>query len=261
MHPTAVVHPGAVLGAGVEIGPYCVVESGVRLEDGVRLAPYVHLSGSTSVGEGTSIGTGSAIGGAPQDGKYKGEPSAVRIGARCTLFEHVTVHRATGEGRETVIEDGAMLMAGSHVAHNARVGEGAILVNNAAIGGHTEIGARAFISAGAGVHQFCRVGRLTLVGGNAAVTRDAPPFSIVTGAYPLRWRAPNTVGLRRAGFSAEDRDALRHALARLFVHGASPVVAARELERHPIATVRELAAFVLASKRGVCSGSRRTTEL
>jgi UDP-N-acetylglucosamine acyltransferase len=152
--------------------------------------------------------------------------------------------------------DEVMLMAGSHVGHNCRVERNVILVNGAMLGGHVHVAERAFISGGAAVHQFCRVGRLTLVAAMSAVTKDAPPFSIVTGGYPLRWRAPNTIGLRRAGFDSASRAAVRHALWSLFRSGESPKQVAEELFQSPVAEVVELARFVLESKRGVCTGKR-----
>jgi UDP-N-acetylglucosamine acyltransferase len=256
IHPTAVVDPKAELGADVQIGPYCVVEAGAVLADGVTLGPAVHVHGCVRIGPGTSVRTASVLGGEPQDVKYKNDPSRVVIGARCRIHEHVTVHRGTGANTETVVGDDVMLMTGSHVGHNCRVGRYAILVNGAMLAGHVEVGERAFVSGGAAVHQFCRVGRLTLVGAHTAATKDAPPFSIVSSSYPVRWRAPNTIGLRRAGFSSEQRTAIRHALARLFRSGESPIRVARELERHPVPEVAEIARFVLESKRGVCVGSR-----
>ncbi|TAH38059.1 MAG: acyl-ACP--UDP-N-acetylglucosamine O-acyltransferase [Planctomycetota bacterium] len=259
VHPTAVVFPGAELGAGVQVGPFCVIEPGVELGAGCILAAHVHLLGRTSIGPGTVIGTGSVIGGPPQDGKYKGERTITRVGAGCTLFEHVTVQRATGEGNATIVGDRVMMMVNSHVGHNARVDDGAVLVNGAALAGHSHVGARAFLSLGCGVHQFCRVGRLTLLGGGTMVTKDAPPFSIITGSYPTRWRAPNTIGMRRAGFAPAERDAVRNALNRIFRSGESPRAIAEELSNNPVAAVAELAAFILSSKRGVVAGPARAS--
>lgn len=256
IHPTAVVSPGAELGANVEIGPYAIVEAGARIGDGCKLGPAVHVFGCVELGAGSTVRTGSVLGGEPQDLKYKDEPSRVVIGARCRIHEHVTVHRGTGANTLTSLGDEVMLMAGSHVGHNCRVERNVILVNGAMLGGHVHVAERAFISGGAAVHQFCRVGRLTLVGAMSAVTKDAPPFSIVTGGYPLRWRAPNTIGLRRAGFDSASRAAVRHALWSLFRSGESPKQVAEELFQSPVAEVVELARFVLESKRGVCSGKR-----
>lgn len=256
IHPTAVVDPRAELGSSVEIGPYCVIEAGAVIGDGCVLGPGVHVHGCVRLGEGASVRTGAVLGGEPQDIKYHGEPARVIIGKRCRIHEHVTVHRGTGANTETVLGDDVMLMASSHVGHNCRLANNVILVNCAMLGGHVHVGERAFVSGGAAVHQFCRVGRLTLVGGGCMVTKDAPPFSIVAHSYPVRWRAPNTVGLRRAGFSTELRTTLRHALSQLFRSGDSPVRVAHELSKSPVAEVVELAQFVLESKRGVCAGQR-----
>ncbi len=256
IHPTAVVDAGAEIGRAVSIGPYCVVDAGAVIGDGCTLDAQVRVHGCVTLGELTSVRAGTVLGGEPQDVKYSGEPSRVVIGARCRFHEHVTVHRGTGAGTETVLGDDVMLMAGAHVGHNCRVDDGAVLVNGAMLGGHAHIGAKAFLSGGSGVHQFCRVGRLTLVGGQAAVIKDAPPFSIVSGSYPVLWRAPNTIGLRRAGFTSEQRTAIRHALARLFRSRLSTAEAAAELARSDDPQVVEIARFVLESKRGVCGGVR-----
>lgn len=252
IHPTAIVMPGAEVGEGCEIGPYAVIEPGVEIGARCRIGPHVHLLGRTVLGPDCLIGSGSVLGGEPQDGKYKGERTRVRIGARVVMHEHVTVHRATGEG-ETAVEDDARLMVGSHVGHNARLGAGATLVNCAALAGHSTVGERSILSAYCGVHQFGRVGRLTLVTGAPVVSLDAPPFSIVTGSHPTRWRAPNTIGLRRAGFPSAERAAIRRALWRVFAGEEGARAAAEALSGDPLAAVREIAEFVLTSKRGVCA--------
>jgi UDP-N-acetylglucosamine acyltransferase len=256
IHPTAIVDRRAEIGAGVEIGPYSVVEAGAVIGERCVLGPYVHVHGCVRLGADCSVRTGSVLGGEPQDVKYKGEPARVILGERCRIHEHVTVHRGTGANTETVVGDDVMLMTGSHVGHNCRVDSKAILVNGAKIAGHVHIGERAFLSGSSAVHQFCRVGRLTLVGGACMVNKDAPPFSIVAGSYPCRWRAPNTIGLRRNGFATEQRTAVRRALAELFRSGDSRVEIAQRLLASPVAEVVEIGRFVLESKRGLCSGLR-----
>lgn len=252
IHPTAIVMPGAEIGPGVEVGPYAVIEPGVEIGASCRIGPHVHLLGRTILGPHCVVGTGSVLGGVPQDHKYKGERTLVRIGARVKMHEHVTVHRATGDG-ETVVEDDALMMVGSHVGHNARLGAGATLVNCAALAGHSTMGEKSIMSAYCGIHQYGRVGRLTLVTGAQVVSLDAPPFSIVTGSHPTRWRAPNTIGLRRGGFTSEERAEIRKALFRIFSGEESARAAAEALKAHAIAAVREIAEFVLSSKRGVCA--------
>ena len=255
IHPSAVIHRGAELGPGVEVGPFCVIESGVMVADGCHLAPNVHLLGRARIGAGTRIGSGTVIGGEPQDKGYRGEATGVVIGSDCRIHEHLTVSRATGEG-ETVIGDGVMLMAGSHVGHNAVVEDQVVLVNCAAVAGHAHVGAHALLSAYSALHQFGRVGRLTLVGGACMLTRDAPPFSIVVGAYPPRWRGPNTEGLRRAGFSSEVRSEIRRALFAIFKGDGGSLAAAEGLLESPRPEVVELARFVLDCPREICAGPR-----
>jgi len=250
IHPTAVVMPGATIGEGCEIGPYCVVEPPVSLGNGCKLGPHVHLLGHTTIGKDCTIRSGAVIGGEPQDNDYAGEATRVVIGDHCQIHEHVTIHRATGEG-ETVIGNNVRMMAGSHVGHNARVDDYAVLVNNSAVGGHAHIGERVILSGQSAVHQFCKVGRLTMVAGSCMVTRDVPPFSIVTGAHPLRWRGTNKIGLQRNGFESDERDAVRSALSKLFVNEINRDSVADELAQSDYDSVVEIAQFVRSSTRGL----------
>jgi len=256
IHATAIVSPGARCAPDVTVGPYALVEDGAELGPGVVIAPYVRIHGCVRIGANTRVGTGSALGGEPQDVKYKGTPSRVEIGADVRIHEHVTVHRATTEGGTTRIGDRVMMMTGSHVAHDCTVGDGAILTNDAMVGGHAQIGERAILSGGVMVHQFCRVGRLTMLAGNCGIGKDAVPFSIFSGALPAAWRAPNTIGLRRAGFSQEERLTLRLAIVDILSRRHPALEAARRYLDHPQATVREVAEFVLSAKRGVILARR-----
>lgn len=253
-HPTAVVMPGAEIGLNVEIGPFSVVEPGVVIGDGCRIGPHVHLLGRTELGANCVVRAGSVLGGEPQDDKYDGVRTLVRIGEGCQFHEHTTVHRATGEGNETVLGDRVRMMASSHVGHNCTVGDDVVLVNGSALGGHAQIGERCILSGNSAVHQFTRVGRLTMVAGGSMVTRDAPPFSIVTGAHPVRWRGVNKIGMQRAGIDELERNAIRRHLRRLFDPETVAAEFAASLQRSDYPAVRELAEFVLASPRGLCAG-------
>jgi UDP-N-acetylglucosamine acyltransferase len=256
IHATAIVHPGARCSPDVTIGPYSVVEDGAELGAGVVLGPHVHIHGCVRIGARTRVATGTVLGGEPQDLKYKGTPSRVEIGADARIHEHVTVHRATTEGGVTTVGDGVMLMAGSHVAHDCTVGAHAILTNGSMIGGHAQIGERAILSGGVTVHQFCRVGRLTMLAGACGIGKDAVPFSIFSGALPARWRAPNTIGMRRAGFTQEERLTLRLAILEMLGRRHPALEVARRYVEHPQASVREVADFVLTAKRGVILAQR-----
>ena len=256
IHPTAVVLPGSELGTGVEIGPYCVIEPGVEIGDGCRLLPHVHLLGRTTLGANCVIGTGAILGGEPQDTEFKGGRTRLKIGKECRIYEHVTVHRATTADNATSLGERVMMMANSHVGHDACIENDAVLVNGALVAGHAFVGSGAILSGNAAVHQFCRVGRLTLVGGACMVTRDAPPFSIVTGSYPASWRGPNTVGLRRANFNSNERDAVRKALATVFGPGCNPTEAIEEIRKHPSPAVGEIVEFVDNTQRGLCVSPR-----
>jgi UDP-N-acetylglucosamine acyltransferase len=248
-----VVEDGVELGPDVRIGPHAYVEAGARIGAGCVLGPSVHVHGCVTLGARSVVGTGSVLGGEPQDVKYRGEPTAVEIGSDCRFHECVTVHRATGEGQRTVVGSGVLLMTCSHVGHNCVVGERVTLVSGAVLAGHVQVGERAILSGNSAVHQFCQVGRLSLLAGGSMSTRDVPPFSIAAGAYPIRWRGMNAIGLRRAGFDAAVRAAIRRAMDELFRSGAGLQASARRLVEDPEPAVVELARFVLSSRRGTCT--------
>jgi len=194
------------------------------------------------------------LGGTPQDLAFAADTvSHLRIGRDCVIRECVTIHRATGESNETVVGDGCFLMANSHVAHNARLGNGVVLVNGALIAGHAELGDGALISGHSVVHQHCRVGRLAIIGGLSGVSKDLPPFFLVHANGPNRVAAINAVGIRRAGFSREDRAAVKQAFRILYLERKTVTDAVREI-RETISSdpVRELCDFIEESKRGIC---------
>lgn len=209
IHPTAAVAPGAVIGAGCRIGPGCVVGPDVVLEDGVELIAHVVVDGHTRLGAGVRVFPFATIGMAPQDLKYRNEPTRCEVGAGTLVREGVTIHRASvGGGGVTVVGANCMLMATAHVAHDCVLGDGVILANNVMLGGHVQVGAGAFIGGGAAVHQTVRVGRLAMVSGLAGVTNDIPPFGYVFG-LPARLVGFNKIGLLRRGASRDQLRTLR----------------------------------------------------
>jgi len=210
IHPTAIIAPGAQIGKEVEIGPYCMIGPEVTIGDSCRLLGHVVIERNVRLGEGCVVHFGAVLGGAPQDAKYKGEPTFVEIGARNIIREYVTVHRATGEGQQTVVGDDNMLMAYCHLGHNVRVGSKVFMANSAGVSGHVVIEDRVVIGGMVGFHQYVRVGTLVMVGGYSKVTQDVPPFMLVDG-QPARVVGINFRGLQRAGLSLQARSALKDA--------------------------------------------------
>jgi len=210
IHPTSVIDPTAEIDPTVVIGPYCVVGECCILGPNVRLHPHVLLIGWTDLGESCEVYPGAMLGGSPQDRKYKGEPTYLRVGARTQIRECVTVHRATGDGAETTIGEDTMIMAYAHIGHNCHLGKGVTLANNAGIAGHTLIEDYVNIGGYVGMHQYSRIGTLAMVGGMSKVVRDIPPYALADGR-PAQVVGLNAVGLHRAGFSPQSQAALKEA--------------------------------------------------
>ncbi|HEV3154758.1 MAG TPA: acyl-ACP--UDP-N-acetylglucosamine O-acyltransferase [Candidatus Baltobacteraceae bacterium] len=204
IHPTAIVHPNAKLDRGVEIGPYCVVGENVSIGRGTVLQAHVVVNGWTRIGEDCQVYPFATIGAASQDKKYEGERAYTRIGSRTTIREYVSIQRATGEDQETVVGDDCLLLGYVHIAHNCIVGNGVTMSNLAQLAGHCVVEDSVTIGGMAGFHQFVRVGRYAFVGGASKVRRDIPPYFLVEGDPAVPYGL-NSVGLRRASFSDEDR--------------------------------------------------------
>ena len=216
VHPTAIVDRKARLGEGVSIGPYCVVGGDAALGDGCKLVSHVVVDGRTDIGSDTQIFPFASIGHAPQDQKYKGEPSTLRIGANNVIREHVTINPGTlGGGMVTCVGDECLLMVGAHVAHDCTVGNHVIMANNATLAGHVAVEDYAIIGGLSAVHQFCRIGKHAMVGGMSGVECDVIPYGSVMGDR-ARLSGLNIVGLKRRGFSRTDISALRRAYRLMF---------------------------------------------
>ncbi len=252
IHSTAIVHPEARLDPSVRVGPYAVIDEGVELGPDCIVGPHVYLTGRTIIGGHNVFHAGAAIGDAPQDLKYHGEPTGLRIGDHNVFREHVTVHRSSKPGEDTWLGSHNFLMAGSHVAHNCHLGNHIIMANGALLGGHVHVQDRAFISGNCLVHQFVRVGMLSLMQGGAAISKDLPPFTIASGYNGIS--GLNSVGLRRAGFTTEQRLELKQLYHQLFrARGAfSDRLAAAQTRFHTPGALL-LLEFVAASKRGLCA--------
>jgi UDP-N-acetylglucosamine acyltransferase len=258
IHPTAIIHPKAKLGETVRVGPYAVIDAGVELGAHCVVGPHVYLTGNTVIGSHNQFHAGCVIGDAPQDLKYKHQPTRLRISGHNVFREHVTVHRATTADGETVIGSHNFLMANCHVGHNSQVGDHVIIANGALLGGHVTVQDRAFISGNCLVHQFVRVGTLAIMQGGSAISKDLPPFTIARGDNGIC--GLNAVGLRRAGFTTEQRLELRklyHTLFRSRKPLRAVIAAAQKNFSSPAANI--LLEFVAAAKRGLCSDTGRAT--
>ena len=259
IHPTAIVHPKAKLDPTVQVGPYVVIDEGVEVGPQCIIGPYVYLTGLTMIGLHNRFHAGCVIGDAPQDVKYDGAPTRLRIGDHNLFREHVTVHRSNATGTETVIGSNNFLMANSHVAHNCRLGDFVILANGALLGGHVTVHDRAFISGNCLVHQFTRVGTLALMQGGAGISKDLPPFTVALRDNEIC--GLNSVGLRRAGFTAGQRLELKqlyHALFRRGQNLRNALAAARK--KFTSTASKTLLDFVAASERGICADVGRAAE-
>ncbi len=203
IHPTALVDAGAELAGDVIVGPYAVIGAGVHIDAGTQVGAHCVIEGPTRIGRGNRIFSHAALGAAPQDMKYRGEPTALEIGDRNTIREFCTFNRGTAQDAGiTRLGDDNWVMAYVHLAHDVQVGHHTILANNATLAGHVHVGDWAIIGGLTGVHQFCRVGAHALTGFQSHVSQDVPPYMLVSG-HPLKAHGFNIEGLRRRGFSRE----------------------------------------------------------
>lgn len=232
IHPTAVIHPAAELHPTVQVGAYAVIGEGVKIGPETEIGAHVVIEGNTEIGSGNRIFPGAAIGLEPQDLKYDGSKSWVKIGDNNRLREYVTVNRATGAGEETIIGNNNLLMAYVHVAHNCEIQDGVVIANSVSLAGHVHIESRATIGGVLGIHQFVHIGRLAMVGGMSRIDRDVPPYTLVEG-NPSRVRSLNLVGLRRAGVSPEEVTVLKKVFRSLYRSGKTVNQALEELDLLP----------------------------
>jgi len=252
VHPTAIIADGARIGSDVDIGAYCVIGPHVKIGDGACLRPHVVIDGHTTIGAGCNLFSFACIGSQTQDLKFRGGSSTVEIGERTTLREYVTVNSGTNEGEKTIVGAGCHIMAYCHVAHACRVGNGVIMANGATLAGDVLVEDQAVIGGLSGVHQFCRIGRMCMVGGCTKVVKDCPPFMMVDG-NPAAVRGLNLIGLERRGVSDEDRQLLKAAY-RLLYRKELSVQQALEQIRATVGACEvldHLVGFVEASERGI----------
>ncbi len=254
IHETAIIDKDAEVPDNVEIGPFCVIGPGVTLSKEVKIRSHVVVEGRSEIGAGTEIYPFASIGLPPQDMKYKGEETGLRIGSNTIIRENVTIHRASvgGDGL-TEIGDNCFIMAYAHIAHDCKIGKGVIMANAATCAGHVSIGDHAVIGGIVAIHQFTRIGGYTMVGGFSGIGQDIPPYMIASGARAQLF-GPNTVGLKRHGFSEEAISELKKAYRLLFREKGSLKDAIRKVQEELPYTdeIRHLIEFINQNKRGIC---------
>jgi UDP-N-acetylglucosamine acyltransferase len=258
IHQTAVVSAAAEIHPEADIGPYVVIDGHVRIGARTRVMPHTFLTGWTEIGEDNVIHPGAVIGHEPQDLKFGGGESYLRIGDRNVFREYSQVHRGTTPGTATVLGDDNYLMQNAHVAHNCEIGNHVVIAGGALVAGYAKVDDSAFISGNCVVHQHVRIGRLAIMRGLSRTSRDVPPFAVMDGTHTVR--TVNLVGLRRAGFSRERIRAIRAAFRILFAGPTNMTAAVARVEADgPVtADVAYLLEFIRSSSRGVATGVRRT---
>jgi UDP-N-acetylglucosamine acyltransferase len=259
IHPTALVAPGVTLGDHIVIGPYAVIDGEVILQDHVEVGAHAVVSGWTTVGAGTRIFPHAAIGGDPQDKKHqRGDKTLLKIGEKNIIREFVTINRGTVQGGGlTVVGNNNLFMAYAHVAHDCHVGNDCVFANSGTLGGHAVVEDRVVIGGLTGVHQFCRIGTLAMVGGCSRVIQDVPPYALCVGGPALIYNL-NVIGLKRAGMTASHMKHLKEAYRLLIHSGLARLSAIEQIEKDVelTAEVRHLLAFARASERGLCGSAK-----
>jgi len=249
--PFSVVSPEAQIGNNVEIGHFCIIESGVAIGNNCKLASHVVVKSGVTIGNHNEFGEGTIIGGAPQHVSAPPPFGQVRIGDGNVFREHVTVHCSLKESGTTLIGDDNYFMVNAHIAHDCIVGNGAILINNVMLGGQVIIGNRAMLGGAVAIHQNCQVGSLAMVGGQAHVVQDVPPFVTVDG-LSSKVVGLNLIGLRRSGRTSEDMKTLKSAYFSLYRSGMTwKEILQFFQENYSTGPVAELTQFLLSAKRGI----------
>lgn len=221
IHPTALVAPGAQLAADVEIGPYSIIGETVTIDAGSVVGPHVVIEGVTHIGQRNRFHSGSAIGCAPQDKKYRDEPTQLRIGDDNTFFQNVTIATGTTQDQSiTRVGNNNWVMAYAHIAHDCMVGNNIILANGATLAGHVEVGDHVILGGLSAVHQFCIIGAHAMSGGGSMITQDVPPFIMCEGNRAVA-RGLNVEGMKRRGFTADQITTVKHVYKLLYKEGLS----------------------------------------
>ncbi len=250
--PTARIHPDATIGARTRVGEFCVIESDVEIGADCLLEPYVFVKRWTTMGDRNEVSAGTVLGTDPLDKNFRGDRSYLRIGSGNKIREHYTISRGTQPESATIIGDGNYIMTSGHVAHNCTIGNNTVIASCALVAGHVQVEDQAFISGGVVIHQYSKIGRLAMIGGNTRVNLDAPPFFLYSG-FDIAAMGLNIVGLKRAGFSLAEVARLKKAYRTLYRSGLKLEEALMKIESDPgDANTGHLVEFIRHSKRGIC---------
>ncbi|MDD5109244.1 MAG: acyl-ACP--UDP-N-acetylglucosamine O-acyltransferase [Candidatus Omnitrophica bacterium] len=257
IHPSAIISSKAKLDSGVAVGPYSIISDNVTIGADTLIGPHCVIEGNTTIGKSCEIFTGAVVGSRPQDLKFKGEKVFLEIGNNNIIREYCTLNPGTKEGAKTVIGDNNLLMAYSHVAHDCNVGNWCVLANNSTLAGHVTIEDRAVIGGIVAIHQFVRIGMLSIIGGCSKVVQDIPPFSTCDG-HPARVYGLNLVGLRRKGISNKSIKQLDQAFRVIFNSGLSVKHAIEKVEKEleKSEEISYLINFAKSSERGLARSCR-----
>jgi len=250
--PTARVHADVSIGSGTRIGDFCVIESDVCIGRDCVLEPYVYVKRWTTLGERNAISAGTVLGTDPLDKNFNGERSYLRIGNGNIVREHYTISRGTEPESVTEIGDDNYIMTSGHIAHDCKIGDHTVICSCALVAGYVEVEDQAFISGGVVIHQFSKIGRLAMIGGNTRVNSDVPPFFLYSG-FNVEAKGVNVVGLKRAGLGPQQITALKIAYRLLYRSGLKLEDALQRIEAEVGGEeAAHLVKFIRGSKRGIC---------
>lgn len=253
IHPTAIISKNALIEEddSIEIGPYAIIEENVAIRKGCKIGPNVHIHGYTDIGRGCKIFTGAVIGSTTQDLKYRGGKTYLKIGEENTIREFVTINTGTAEGDTTSIGNNNLIMAYVHIAHNCTIGNNVVMANASTLAGYVIVDDFAIIGGLVGIHQFCRVGSYSIIGGCSKITKDIIPFVVADG-HPAIPYGINKIGLKRKNFSSEKIAHIEDIYKVLFRSGLNVSEAMKELENmQRTEEIAYLIDFIKSSKRGI----------
>lgn len=257
IHPTAIVSKKAKLAKDAEIGPYALIEDDVQIGRRTKVYSHAHILNHTIIGDDCQIHIGAVLGHLPQIRQNTSLDGRLSIGQRNIFREYCTVHRSSQKGKTTVIGDDNYFMAFSHIAHDCCIANHVTICNGTLLAGHASVEDHAFISGNVTVHQFCRIGKFSMIGGLARVAKDVPPYMLLKGDSVV-W-AVNSVGLRRANISIQTRGQIKKAFKLLYKSGLNVKQATQKLQREIHSSeIEHLIKFILHSQRGIC-GHRSPT--